>query len=157
MAMLLSEEGIYDKTKIYATDINADVLEVAKSGVFPLNQMRKYTNNYIQAGGNKAFSDYYQVTNNGVKFNSELTRNVIFTQHNLVTDRSINDFHVIVCRNVMIYFDKSLQKRVHRLFYESLTTLGILGLGDKETISYTDQAGCFEEVCANQKLYKKVK
>lgn len=157
MAMLLHEEGIYEKTKIYATDINADVLKIAKSGLYPLENMRKYTNNYIQSGGKKAFSDYYSVKNNGVKFHSYLTKNVVFAQHNLVTDRSFNEFHVILCRNVLIYFDKPLQKKVHGLFYESLGMFGILGLGDKETIVYTDKADCYEDIMVGQKLYRKVK
>lgn len=157
MAMLLHEEGIYDKTKIYATDINSDVLKKAKSGIFPLENMKKYTNNYMQAGGKCAFSDYYNVTTNGVKFHSFLTKNIVFAQHNLVTDRSFNEFHVILCRNVLIYFDKSLQKKVHQLFYESLGMFGILGLGDKETILYTNKADCYEEISKGQKLYKKVK
>jgi chemotaxis protein methyltransferase CheR len=157
MAILLKEEGLYDKTKIYATDINADVLKVAKSGAYSLNQMRKYTNNYFQAGGNEAFSDYYSVTGNGVNFNPELRKNVVFAQHNLVTDQSFNEFHVILCRNVLIYFDKSLQEKVHRLFYESLGMLGILGLGDKETIMYSELADCYEGIGFNEKLYKKVK
>jgi chemotaxis protein methyltransferase CheR len=157
MAMLLQEEGIYDKTKIYATDINAEVLKVAKNGLFPIENMRKYTNNYIQAGGKKAFSDYYTVTNNGVKFHAYLTENVVFAQHNLVTDRSFNEFHVIFCRNVLIYFNKSLQEKVHRLFYESLGLFGILGLGDKETVLYTKEAENYETISRNQKLYRKIK
>lgn len=157
MAILLSEEGLYEKTKIYATDINSDVLKVAKSAVFPLENMRKYTNNYMMAGGKKSFSDYYIVKNDGVRFHSGLSKNIIFAQHNLVTDQSFNEFHVILCRNVLIYFDKTLQKKVHQLFYESLGMFGILGLGDKETISYTDKADCYEEVIVGQKLYKKVK
>lgn len=157
MAMLLHEEEILDKTKIYATDINADVLKVAKSGLYPLEHMRKYTNNYIQSGGKKAFSDYYSVKNNGVKFHSYLTKNVVFAQHNLVTDRSFNEFHVILCRNVLIYFNKPLQKKVHGLFYESLGMFGILGLGDKETIVYTDKADCYQDIIVGQKLYRKIK
>lgn len=157
MAMLLHEEGIYEKTKIYATDINADVLKVAKSGLYPLENMRKYTNNYIHSGGKKAFSDYYSVKNNKVKFHSSLTKNVVFAQHNLVTDRSFNEFHVILCRNVLIYFNKPLQKKVHELFYESLGMFGILGLGDKETIVYTNKADCYEDLTVGQKLYRKVK
>jgi chemotaxis protein methyltransferase CheR len=157
MAILLQEEGLYDKTKIYATDINADVLKVAKSGRYSLNQMRKYTNHYFQAGGKKAFSDYYSVDGDGVIFTKELRKNIVFAQHNLVTDKSFNEFHVILCRNVLIYFDKSLQARVHRLFYESLGSLGVLGLGDKEALGYTDIANCYEEICYNQKLYKKIK
>jgi chemotaxis protein methyltransferase CheR len=157
MAMLLHEEGIYEKTKIYATDINPEVLKTAKTGVFPLESMRKYTSNYLHAGGKKAFSDYYQVTNKGVKFQSYLTKNVVFAQHNLVTDSSFNEFHVILCRNVLIYFNKTLQAKVHELFYDSLGTFGVLGLGDKETISYTERADYYEAISRSQKLYKKVK
>jgi chemotaxis protein methyltransferase CheR len=158
MAILLHEEGLYEKTKIYATDINTNVLKIAKTGLFPLEKMKKYTNNYIRAGGKRAFSDYYQVTNNGgVQFHPFLKKNVVFTQHNLVTDRSFNEFHVIICRNVLIYFNKSLQKQVHELFYESLRMFGILGLGDKETIIYSDKANCYEEIGLNQKLYRKTK
>jgi chemotaxis protein methyltransferase CheR len=157
MAILLQEEGLYEKTKIYATDINADVLKVAKSGRYSLNQMRKYTTNYFQAGGKKAFSDYYSVDGEGVILNQELRKNVVFAQHNLVTDKSFNEFHVILCRNVLIYFDKSLQERVHHLFYDSLGSLGVLGLGDKEALGYTDIANYYEEIGYNQKLYKKVK
>lgn len=157
MSILLQEEGLYEKTKIYATDINETVLRVAKTGLVPLENMKKYTNNYIKAGGKKAFSDYYNVTNEGVKFHSNLTRNVVFAQHNLVTDRSFNEFHVILCRNVLIYFDKSLQKKVHELFYESLGMFGVLGLGDKESIVYTEKTECYEEISSNQKLYRKMK
>lgn len=157
MAILLHEEGLYEKTKIYATDINANVLKTAKSGIFPIDNMRKFTNNYLKAGGKRAFSDYYSVTNNGVKFHPYLTKNVVFAQHNLVTDRSFNEFHVILCRNVLIYFNKTLQKKVHELFYESLCMFGILGLGDKETILYTDRSNCYEDISVGQKLYKKVK
>ncbi|MBO0959004.1 protein-glutamate O-methyltransferase CheR [Neobacillus sp. MM2021_6] len=157
MAMLLHEEGIYEKTKIYATDINAEVLKIAKSGIFPLEHMRKYTNNYMLAGGRKAFSDYYHVTNNGVKFQPFLSKNIVFAKHNLVTDSSFNEFHVILCRNVLIYFNKSLQEKVHSLFYDSLGMLGILGLGDKETIIYTNKAEHYETISRSQKLYKKVK
>jgi len=157
MAMLLHEEGLYDKTKIYATDINTNVLKVAKAGLFPLENMRKFTCNYIGAGGKGAFSDYYTVINNRVKFHSYLTKNVVFAQHNLVTDRSFNEFHVILCRNVLIYFNKTLQKKVHHLFYESLGMFGILGLGDKESILYTEEADSYEEIVKNQKLYKKIK
>ncbi|WP_053365821.1 CheR family methyltransferase [Bacillus sp. FJAT-27245] len=157
MAMLLHEEGIYEKTKIYATDINSDVLKAAKTGIFSLENMRKYTNNYIASGGQRSFSDYYQVTGDGVKFHSFLSKNIVFAQHNLVTDRSFNEFHVIICRNVLIYFNKELQQMVLNLFYESLSLLGFLGLGDKETISYTEKARYYENVSHGQKLYRKVR
>jgi len=157
MAMLLHEEGLYENTKLYATDINPNVLKTAKSGMFPLEYMRKYTNNYIQAGGKRAFSDYYTVTKNGVKFDSFLSKNILFAQHNLVSDRSFNTFHVILCRNVLIYFNKTLQKKVHELFYESLGMFGILGLGDKETLYYTEMNDFYEVISQKQKLYKKMK
>ncbi|WP_394236526.1 CheR family methyltransferase [Niallia oryzisoli] len=157
MAMLLHEEGLYEHTKLYATDINPNVLKTAKNGIFSLENMRKYTNNYIQAGGKRAFSDYYSVTKNGVKFDSFLSKNIVFAQHNLVSDRSFNTFHVILCRNVLIYFNKTLQKKVHELFYDSLGMFGILGLGDKETLYYTEMNDLYEEISRKQKLYKKMK
>ncbi|MGJ9459680.1 CheR family methyltransferase [Oceanobacillus sp. CF4.6] len=157
MAILLHEEGLYEKTKIYATDINSQVLKIAKNGQFPLENMKKYTNNYLNAGGKEAFSEYYSVTNNGVKFHSYLTRNIVFAQHNLVTDGSFNEFHVILCRNVLIYFNKILQKKVHNLFYDSLGTFGILGLGDKETISFMEKSDCYKEISGKQKLYQKMR
>lgn len=157
MAILLHEEGIYEKAKIYATDISSDVLKIAKSGFFSLENMKKYTNNYIASGGKNSFSDYYQVTNNGVKFDPYLTKNVVFAQHNLVTDRSFNEFQVILCRNVLIYFNKELQQKVHSLFYESLAMFGYLGLGDKETITYTNLESFYETICKGQKIYKKIR
>jgi chemotaxis protein methyltransferase CheR len=157
MAMLLQEEGIYEKTKIYATDISADALTIAKAGVFPMESMRKFTTNYLKAGGKKAFSHYYVAKGDTVKFDSNLTKNIIFAQHNLVTDRSFNEFHVIFCRNVLIYFDKTLQNKVHQLFYDSLGMFGFLGLGDRESILFTDKADCYEDISKHQKLYKKIK
>ncbi|MBS4197760.1 CheR family methyltransferase [Lederbergia citri] len=157
MAILLHEAGLLAKTKIYATDINANALSTAKNGLFPLDNMKKYTNNYLQAGGERAFSDYYNVTNYGVKFHSFLSKNVVFTQHNLVTDRSFNEFHVILCRNVLIYFNKILQKKVHELFHESLCMFGVLGLGDKETISYMEVTDFYKEISSKHKLYQKIK
>lgn len=156
MAIMLNEEGLLEKTKIYATDINANVLCTAKKGLFSLDHMKKHTNNYLQAGGERAFSDYYNVTNYGVKFHSFLSNNVVFTQHNLVTDRSFNEFHVILCRNVLIYFNKTLQKKVHELFHESLCMFGVLGLGDKETISYMEVTDFYKEISSKHKLYQKI-
>ncbi|MGY3715953.1 CheR family methyltransferase [Sutcliffiella cohnii] len=157
MAILLEEEGLYEKTKIYATDINADILKVAKKGLFSLNNMKRYTSNYIAAGGKNAFSSYYEVTEKGVKFHSYLSKNIVFAQHNLVTDGSFNEFHVIICRNVLIYFNKTLQKKVHDLFYNSLNLFGFLGVGDKETIAYTPQSEKYIQVNKSEKLYKKIK
>ncbi|CAM4383486.1 protein-glutamate O-methyltransferase CheR [Paenibacillus alkaliterrae] len=157
MAILLHEEGIYDKTIIYATDMNSSLLEQAKEGIFPLDQMQKYTKNYLAAGGTRAFSEYYTVKQNQVVFHSFLKENIVFAQHNLATDHSFNEFHIIICRNVMIYFNKSLQNHVHQLFYESLSLSGFLGLGNREGIRYLSYGDNYEEFDSGEKLYRKIK
>jgi chemotaxis protein methyltransferase CheR len=157
LAILLAEEGVYERTRIYATDINESVLDRARAGVFPLDKMREYTENYIKAGGKRAFSEYYLAKYDGAQFQRSLVENVVFAQHNLVSDRSFNEFNVVVCRNVMIYFDRALQDRVHRLFYDSLTMFGVLALGAKESIKFSPFEDRFEDLDANERLYKKVK
>jgi chemotaxis protein methyltransferase CheR len=157
LAILLAEEGVYERARIYATDINESVLDRARAGVFPLDKMREYTENYIRAGGRRAFSEYYLAKYDGAQFQRSLVENVVFAQHNLVSDRSFNEFNVVVCRNVMIYFDRALQDRVHRLFYESLTMFGVLALGAKESIKFSPFEDRFEDLDANERLYKKVR
>src|SRR6266542_276379 len=156
LAILLHEEDVYDRTRIYATDINESVLDRAQAGVFPLDKMREYTQNYIKAGGKRAFSEYYLAKYDGAQFQRSLAENVVFAQHNLVSDRSFNEFNAIVCRNVMIYFDRSLQDRVHRLFYESLITFGVLALGAKESIRFSPFEDSYEDLDAGERLYRKV-
>src|SRR5438309_9429149 len=156
-AILLEEEGLLDRTRIYATDINDAVLQQAKAGIFPLNRMQEYTDNYIRAGGRRSFSEYYTANYDGALFSPSLTRNVVFSQHNLVTDRSFSEFNVIFCRNVLIYFDRSLQHRVHALFYESLVMFGILALGSKESLRFSKYEPCYEKLNAKEKIYRKVK
>jgi chemotaxis protein methyltransferase CheR len=156
LAILLSEEGVYERCRIYATDINEAVLERARLGVFPLEKMREYTENYIRSAGRRSFSEYYVAKYDGVQFSRSLIENVVFAQHNLASDRSFNEFNVIVCRNVMIYFDKTLQNRVHELFYESLATFGVLALGHKESLRFTRFESRYEELDAEEKLYRKV-
>jgi chemotaxis protein methyltransferase CheR len=156
MAILLEEEGLYERARIYATDINEVVLHTAKSGIYPVEKMKEYTQNYLRAGGTRSFSDYYVAKYDAAIFNSSLSRNVVFSQHNLVTDRSFAEFHVILCRNVMIYFDRKLQDRVHSLFYESLVPFGFLGLGSKESLRFSKYESCYEEVDARDKLYRRV-
>jgi chemotaxis protein methyltransferase CheR len=156
LAILLEEAGVYERTRIYATDINESVLDRARAGVFPLDKMREYTQNYIKAGGERAFSEYYVAKYDGAQFQRSLVENVVFAQHNLVSDRSFNDFNVILCRNVMIYFDRALQDRVHRLFYESLMTFGVLALGAKESIKFSPFEDRYEDLDATERLYKKV-
>ena len=156
LAIMLREEGLYDRSRIYATDINEAVLEQARAGVFPLEKMQEYTQNYLRAGGTSAFSEYYLAAYDGAQFQRSLMDNVVFAQHNLASDRSFNEFHAIVCRNVMIYFDRSLQDRVHELFYESLAMFGVLVLGHKESIRFTRFADRYEELDANERIYRKV-
>jgi chemotaxis protein methyltransferase CheR len=157
LAILLHEEGLRDRTRIYATDINEAVLDRAREGVFPLEKMKEYTENYIRAGGQRSFSEYYLAKYGGALFDRKLTENVLWAPHNLVQDRSFNTFNLIMCRNVMIYFDRTLQTRVHQLFYDSLERLGILALGHKESIRFTGVENCYEELDAQEKLYRKVR
>ena len=155
LAIVLEEEGIYDRTRIYATDLNENVLERAHEAVFPLAKMKEYTQNYIRSGGTRSFSDYYTSAYDASAFDSSLKRNIVFAQHNLVSDRSFNEFNLIVCRNVMIYFDRALQNQVHELFYESLGMFGILCLGHKESIRFTAHENAYEELDANEKIYRR--
>ncbi|MEY2571703.1 MAG: chemotaxis protein methyltransferase CheR [Acidimicrobiaceae bacterium] len=157
LAILLLEAGVYDKTRIYATDINDHVLDLARSGRFPLERMRDYTANYLRAGGQDEFSRYYTVEGDEACFSPELTSRVVFANHNLVSDGPFNEFHVIVCRNVMIYFGKGLQDRVHALFYDSLETFGVLALGHKESIKFTPREQDFEELNPRERLYRKIR
>ncbi|MCU1448372.1 MAG: chemotaxis protein CheR [Acidimicrobiales bacterium] len=157
VAILLKEAGLYDRTRIYATDMNSDTLEQARSRAYPIAKMREYTANYIQSGGTRSFSEYYMADGDRVVFQPSLAENVVFAQHNLVTDRSFNEFHVIMCRNVMIYFDRVLQGHVHNLLYESLAPFGVLGLGSKETLSFTDHSDAYEQLDDVERLYRKVR
>jgi chemotaxis protein methyltransferase CheR len=157
MAILLEEEGLYDRARVYATDMNERVLRQARAGIFPLDRMQEYTDNYIRAGGRRSFSEYYTAGYDGALFNPTLLRNVVFAQHNLVTDRSFSEFNAILCRNVLIYFDKALQSRVHRLFYDSLAMFGVLALGGKETLRFSSHEECFELLAPGEKVYRKVR
>ena len=157
MAILLEEEGLYQRARIYATDINETVVQRARAGIFPLERMQEYTENYIRAGGKRSFSEYYTAKYDGALFSPALQRNVVFSPHNLVTDRSFAEFNVILCRNVLIYFDRALQTRVHGLFYESLVHLGILALGSKETVRLSSYESSYEAVSEESKIYRKVR
>ncbi|TKI65181.1 protein-glutamate O-methyltransferase CheR [Lysinibacillus mangiferihumi] len=155
MAILLQEEGLIDRSVIYATDMNEHVLEKAKKGAFSIKKMQAYTTNYMLAGGNHAFSEYYKTDYQYAYFHPELLKNIIFAQHNLVTDQSFNEFHVIVCRNVLIYFSPALQSQVHHLFYDSLSRDGFLCLGDKETLRCDGIISKYNETVAIEKIYQK--
>jgi chemotaxis protein methyltransferase CheR len=157
LAILLEEENLYDKCRLYATDINEVVLSKAREGVFPLKAMREYTDNYLKAGGTRSFSEYYTTKYDRAIFRPALQRNIVWAQHNLVTDGSFNEFHAVLCRNVMIYFNKPLQDRVHSLLHGSLAMSGILGLGSKESLSFTRYENSYEALDHQAKLYRKVK
>jgi chemotaxis protein methyltransferase CheR len=155
LAILLREVGLYDRTRIYATDINESVLASAAEGIFPLSKMQEYTENYLAAGGSRSFSDYYLAKYDRAQFDRSLRENVVFAAHNLVSDRSFNEFHVIVCRNVMIYFDRTLQQQVHQLFLDSLVPFGVLALGRKETLVHSAHAERFDVVDDLERIYRK--
>ncbi|HJR66902.1 MAG TPA: protein-glutamate O-methyltransferase CheR [Gemmatimonadaceae bacterium] len=157
MAILLEEEDLYDRARIYATDINEVVIRKAKEGIFPLDRMQEYTQNYLRAGGTRSFSEYYTAMYDGALFAPRLMRNIVFSQHNLVTDRSFAECNVILCRNVLIYFDRTLQQRVHKLFHESLPMYGYLGLGSKESLRFTGFEDNYEAVDRREKIYRKIK
>ena len=156
LAILLKEEGLYPRCRIYATDVSQAVLRKARDGIFPLAAMRDYTANYHNAGGLNEFSDYYTAQYENVIFSPSLKNNVVFSEHNLATDGSFNEFQVILCRNVMIYFNKDLQARVHNLLYDSLSMFGVFGLGNKESLKFTPRADYYENLNDSDKLFRKV-
>lgn len=157
LAILLQEENLYPKCRIYATDMNKEVLRQAREGIFPLSAMKEYTANYMQAGGKRFFSDYYTAQYGSVIFRPSLIENVVFSEHNLATDSSFNEFQVVLCRNVMIYFNKTLQSRVHNLIYDSLSMFGVFGIGNKESLRFTSRESFYEELDTKDKLYRKVR
>ena len=156
MAILLHEMNLLHKSVIYATDINESVLEKARKGIFPLTYMQQYSQNYQQSGGHRDFSAYYAANYEHAKFSESLSEKIIFAAHNLVTDRSFNEFQLIICRNVLIYFNKDLQDKVLHLFSESLEQLGFLALGAKETLRFTTVAPLFKPQAQKEKIWRKI-
>ena len=155
MAILLQEEGLLDRAMMYATDMNEDVLKKAEQGAFPLHKMQAYTKNYILAGGTESFSQYYKTDDSFATFQPFLSENIMFAQHNLATDKSFQEFDIIICRNVLIYFTPELQHEVHHLFYDSLARNGYLGLGDKETLQFTPLVSKYRTVNGTERIYQK--
>lgn len=154
MAILLHEAGLLSKSLLYATDVNARVLETARQGIFPLAPMKQYSASYLLTDGKADFSSYYTAQYSHVKFHDSLRERMVFSTHNLVSDRSFNEFDLILCRNVLIYFDKALQDRVLALFDESLSTLGYLALGTKETLRFSGIAPRYKPV-SQEKIWRK--
>ena len=155
LAILLKEEGLLERTKIYATDINQKVLKQAKEGIFSASNIAAYTAGYYASGGKQEFSSYYVSNYGSLKFDSSLIKNVVFYPHNLATDSTFNEFHLIVCRNVLIYFNRELQERVFKLFDESLVDLGYLALGKKETLAMSGIFGKYTFVDKENRIHRK--
>jgi chemotaxis protein methyltransferase CheR len=155
LAIALREEGLLERTRIYATDIDSEALARASAGTFPLERMQRYTENYLRAGGTEAFSSYYVADGDSARFDPSLVDGIVLAQHNLVTDGSFNEFHLIVCRNVMIYFGSALQEDVLQLFGDSMSRFGILALGRKESIRRSRHAEEYEPLDEAEKIFRR--
>lgn len=156
VAIILKELNLLHKTLLYATDLNPVVLQRARSGIFPISAMKLYSENYMNSGGQQDFSSYYTANYHGAKFSDELSARMIFSTHNLVSDHSFNEFHLILCRNVLIYFEKKLQDRVFDLFDISLIQLGYLALGSKETLKFSPLYPRYRQL-GKEKIWRKEK
>lgn len=155
LAILLKEEKLLDRCQIYATDFNRKVLEIAKQGIYPTQDIEKSKSNYNKAGGTGKFSDYYTLKYGSLKFDRELSKKVVFADHNLVTDGVFAEVNLILCRNVLIYFNRDLQNKVIDLFHKSLSSSGFLCLGTKESLRFTSSDDKFSDIDAQQKIFKK--
>jgi len=156
MAILLEEANLLHKSLLYATDLNASVIENIRKGIFPLGAMKQYSENYNLSGGKRDFSDYYTAKYDWAKFNENLSSKMIVATHNLVSDRSFNEFQLIFCRNVLIYFDKNLQEKALELFDDSLEKLGFLVLGSKENIRFSGITQKYVQLDSKEKIWRKM-
>lgn len=156
LAILLEEEGLLERTIVYATDINPDALRAAEAGIYSLDRIARFTENYQQAGGTRSLSDYYQAAYDGAIFRQHLKRHIVFADHSLATDSVFSEMHFVSCRNVLIYFDRELQNRAIKLFYDSLVHRGYLGIGPKENIRFTPLAHAFSEIVSGERLYQRI-
>jgi chemotaxis protein methyltransferase CheR len=157
LAVILDEEGLLKRSAIYATDMNEDMLAGARTGSYPLDRLRKYDEAYQLSGGRGNLGDFYAASGRSGRFNRDLQSNVTWARHNLVTDTSFNDFHLILCANVLIYFLPALQSRAHRLFYDSLIRSGFLAIGKRESLSYCPDRDHYEQVRDRVNLFRKVR
>ena len=157
MAILLEEAGLLHKTLLYATDINPGVLEITKKGIFPLRNMKQYSENYIQSGGKNDFSDYYTAKYEWAKFDERFGKKMIVSTHNLVSDSSFNEFQLILCRNVLIYFEKELQDKALGLFDASIVKLGFLALGSRENLKYSAITANYQQLENKEKIWRKIR
>ena len=155
MAILLEEEGLYERAMLYATDIDKNVLAAAKKGIYPIHAFKQYTDNYRRAGGRQSLSDYATARYDSVIMEQRLKRNIVFADHDLATDQVFGEMHVILCRNVLIYFDRPLQQRVFKLFGESLDMGGFLCLGTKESLRFSGNEESFDVVNRSLRIFRK--
>ncbi|MEK1905840.1 MAG: CheR family methyltransferase [Pseudomonas sp.] len=155
LAILLKEEGLLERSMIYATDINPHSLEKAEQGIFALDNLRAYTENYQRSGGQCAFSDYYSAAYDRALFDKSLRANVTFADHSLATDSVFAETHLVSCRNVLIYFNRDLQNRALGLFHESLCHRGFLGLGSKESLEFSSYGIRFEPLVRQERIFRK--
>ena len=155
LAILLKEEGLLERSLIYATDINATTLVKARQGIFPLGSIKDHTVNYQKAGGKQAFSDYYTAAYDAAIFDKSLRENITFADHSLATDSVFSETQLVLCRNVLIYFNKKLQDRALGLFHESLSHRGFLGLGSKESIDFSTYFTRFEPLDKPERIFRK--
>jgi len=155
MAIMLKEEGLYQKTQIYATDFNPVIIRQARDGIYPIHRMKEFTANYQKSGGKGAFSDYYTANYDSVKLLETLKKNIVFATHNLVTDSVFAEVNLVICRNVLIYFDRILQDKVIGLFVDSLPGGGILCLGSKENLQYSSHYNLFKPLIPSERIYIK--
>ncbi|MCH4887881.1 protein-glutamate O-methyltransferase CheR [Acidaminobacter sp. JC074] len=155
MAILLKEEGLLGKSTIYATDINEHVLAIAEKGIYDIKHVQAWTKNYQEAGGNRSFSEYYTAKFDSVIFDQDLYDHIVFTKHNLIQDKQFITANLIVCRNVLIYFNKGLKNTVLDLLDDSLVAGGILGIGSKESLQFTSLEGKYDTLSSKGRIYKK--
>lgn len=156
MAILLEEEGLLESVRTYATDLTDAVLKTARAGIYPLSALKAYDENYRAAGGRRSLADYYTAAHRAVRLRPSLRKQILFAVHDLATEASFNEFHVVVCRNVMIYFQKPLQVRAHRVIYDSLAGDGFLAIGLEESMTGSPHERAYEIVEATQKIFRKV-
>ena len=155
LAILLLEENLLERATIYATDINPKNLETARQGIYSLKLIPHYAENYLKSGGQKKLSDYYTQNVNSISIHSKLKDNITFADHSLATDAVFSETQFISCRNVLIYFNRELQNKVFKLFYESLCRKGFLGLGSKETIQFSQWTTKFDPLVKKERIFQK--
>lgn len=157
MAIMLKEANLLHKSLLYATDLSPVALDRANNGIYSLSQMKLYSENYINAGGKHSLSDYYHAQYQSAKFDASLRARMVFSTHNLAMDSSFNEFQLILCRNVLIYFDHNLQNKVFKLFDNSLEKLGFLALGTKESLRFSSIAQRYKQGNVKEKIWRKMK